>query len=290
MLVSPSAIDLRKVRMLFEARLVFGIFGSRGSCLRSFSLHFTFCVLISGSFVSANAGQKLFLFGGGRRPPEAIAQFVELAGGSEAKILVVTWASQIPDEVFSAISDDLKAAGAREILSALKPPKSPSARAEFLDRLSEVDAVFFSGGDQSRAMQVFGHSELREAVVKKYKDGFVVAGTSAGTAMMSNLMLTGDQTPLAEGLGLLPRVILDTHFLKRQRIPRLAKAIEEHPELIGVGIDEGAALFVLGGVHSRVVGPQKVVVIREGDLGCEDYLMPNDCFNLKNGQRESCQP
>jgi cyanophycinase len=101
--------------------------------------------------------------------------------------------------------------------------------------------------------------------------------------MMSQQMMTGDSTPLGRGLGLLPNVILDTHFLKRHRNARLAAAVTSFPNVLGVGIDEGAALVVNDGALAQVMGPEKVVIVKAGHSVCETYLLPEDCYDLKNG-------
>jgi cyanophycinase len=233
--------------------------------------------------------QHLVLFGGGPRPVEALTRFVNFAGGANAQILVVTWASEIPEDVYAAIDNDLKAVGALNIVSALKAPTNADEKKYFLTQLSQSQAIFFSGGDQNRTMSVLKDNDLRKALVEKYTQGFVFAGTSAGTAMMSHHMMTGDSTPLGVGLGLLPHVIVDTHFLKRHRNQRLAQAISKFPDLLGVGIDEGAALVIVDGMHAQVVGPEQVVMIKaQASSTCEKYLKSPECFNLRLQLSEQC--
>ncbi len=259
--------------------------------MKVFFRHFTIVLCWAWGYASfAASQQKLVLFGGGPRPSEAISDFVQFSGGAKANILVVTWASKIPTDVFGAISADLVASGALYVQSALKAPRNSQEKREFLTQLAQADGVFFSGGDQSRIMLVLQDRDLKDAIVKKYSDGFVVAGTSAGTAMMSAHMMTGNSSPLGVGLGLLTNVIVDTHFIKRQRTARLEKAIAQFPDLLGVGIDEGAALVVTDGQHARVVGPEQVVIIKAQPQSCQDLLKANDCYNLSDKKRENCMP
>ncbi len=238
---------------------------------------------------TAHASQKLFLFGGGARPSEAISEFLQLSGGAQSKILVVTWASQIPEDVFTSIAADLKAVGAQNISVSLRPPQNQSDKKIFLAQLAEATGIFFSGGDQNRAMLAFNDNDLRQAVEDKYKNGFVIAGTSAGTAMMSPIMMTGDSTPVGKGLGLLPNTILDTHFIKRNRIARLEKALLNFQDLIGVGVDEGAALLVIDNAHAQVVGPNQVVIINRQPRLTEEYLQPKERYNITLKKREDCK-
>jgi cyanophycinase len=109
------------------------------------------------------------------------------------------------------------------------------------------------GGQQTRLMKELQDADIPALLLERYNAGAVIGGTSAGAAVMSALMITGEAdlesitaqaTKLADGLALWPEVIVDQHFLKRQRFNRLLAAVLDHPDKIGVGIDEGAAVFV----------------------------------------------
>jgi cyanophycinase len=104
---------------------------------------------------------------------------------------------------------------------------------------------------------------------ERYVAGAVVGGTSAGAAVMSDLMITGEAdltgvgrgaTKLAPGLGLWPGVIVDQHFLKRQRFNRLFAAVLDQPDHVGVGIDEETAVIVSAG-RWEVIGRSQVLVL-----------------------------
>ena len=111
---------------------------------------------------------------------------------------------------------------------------------------------------------------LLEAFRERYRGGVPFGGTSAGTAIMSPRMITGNgdftvidagQVETRPGLGLLPGVIVDQHFVKRQRENRLFGLVLAHPEELGVGIDEGTALLVEDGRHGLVVGDSVVMLV-----------------------------
>ena len=104
---------------------------------------------------------------------------------------------------------------------------------------------------------------------RRYRQGAVVGGTSAGAAVMSPLMMTGEAdlesiragtTELVPGIGLWHEVIVDQHFVRRQRWARLVSAVLDHPELVGVGIDERTAVEVEGR-NWRVLGEGTVVIV-----------------------------
>ena len=122
------------------------------------------------------------------------------------------------------------------------------------------------GGDQTRFMKAIEGTGLDEVIRARYRAGAIVGGTSAGAAVISEAMITGDadlqsltarKTVIAKGLGLWPEVIVDQHFLKRQRDNRLISAVIDHPTLVGVGIDESTAVIVHGAsfdVHRQELG------------------------------------
>lgn len=125
--------------------------------------------------------------------------------------------------------------------------------------------------------------------------GVAFGGTSAGTAAMSRLMLTGegdftriDASTVAtrEGLGLLPGVIVDQHFLRRRRENRLFALVLAHPGLLGVGVDEDAALVVEGSI-GEAVGPGPVMLVRAvgPDELAVELLRPGARYDLAGRRR-----
>src|SRR5688500_10551092 len=147
--------------------------------------------------------------------------------------------------------------------------------------LDGVTGVWFGGGDQSRLTAAIGGTPVEAAIHRLYENGAVVGGTSAGAAVMSAIMITGDErrpggvrrdTTLsfvtidrenivtAQGFGLLPGVIVDQHFLRRRRHNRLMSLALENPSLVAVGIDESTAIQVNPGGCWDVVGAGQVVI------------------------------
>src|SRR6185295_9303378 len=149
-------------------------------------------------------------------------------------------------------------------------PLDEAQKTALLARITEAGGVFFTGGDQARIMDVLRDEVLLRAFRARYRAGAVFGGTSAGTAIMSPRMITGEgdftvidaaQVETRPGLGLLEGTIVDQHFVKRQRENRLFGLILAHPELLGVGIDEGSALVVRDGRFGEVVGSTPVMLV-----------------------------
>ena len=226
--------------------------------------------LALGGAGSGFAGERLVIIGGGDRPKEALSRFVEWAGGPTARVLVVSWATEEPKESFDSFREDLAPFQPAAVDAAPTRPLTESGKTVFLSQLRRCTGVFFTGGDQSRIMDVLRDAELIGALRERYKAGVVFGGTSAGAAIMSERMITGEgdftvidaaKVEVRPGLGLLPGVIVDQHFVKRQRENRLFGLVLAHPEERGVGIDESTAILVEDGRRALVVGSSQVVLV-----------------------------
>jgi cyanophycinase len=206
------------------------------------------------------------ILGGGRTSGAVVARALELGGGPSARVLVIPFASAYSSGQGSARM--WREAGARQVAVLDSDADREAAQAD----VRKADIVWFPGGDQSRLMAALDRLGLVEAVRRRYREGAVVGGTSAGAAVMSAVMLTGSRDPKsveAEGLGLWPEVIVDQHYLKRKRRPRLQEAVLRHPGLPGVGIDEGGGVIVRGR-RFEVVGAAECEVLVRDPKGRDD--------------------
>ena len=137
--------------------------------------------------------------------------------------------------------------------------------------VSDATGIFMTGGNQLRLSSMIGGTRLADAILARFRDGAVVAGTSAGASAISSHMIAfgaSGATPkhrmaqIAAGLGLLPGVIVDQHFQQRNRLGRLLSLIAQNPMLLGLGVDEDTA---------GVVGPDQVMeVIGRGSITVVD--------------------
>lgn len=233
------------------------------------------------SSAPASARGYLLIVGGGEQPPELVRHFVELAGGpGSARIAVIPSASGSPEESGRDKVEDFARLGARAFSLELTRAQAEGDSATRL--LDGVTGVWFTGGDQARLTRVFLGTPVLAAIHRRYREGAVIGGTSAGAAVMSDSMITGnqfrpgvdtagyyeDQFPrvarhaieIRPGFGFLRSAIVDQHFLRRERHNRLLSATLEHPRLLGVGIDEATALQVEPGGGWTVLGRSAVIV------------------------------
>ena len=218
----------------------------------------------------------LLIIGGGARGDAVLGKLVELAGGPKARIVVLPMASASPEETGREYVEELQrvGAGASFVLNVSRDEADSDA---VLARLEGVTGVFFSGGDQIRHTRALLGTRLLRRIRELYATGAVLAGTSAGAAVMSRVMLTGDETRphpdnpfdrveagevvTSEGLGFLPEdVVVDQHFVKRRRNNRLLSVVLEAPGRLGLGINEGAAIWVRPDGTFEVLGDGPVLV------------------------------
>jgi len=222
----------------------------------------------------AQARERLIMIGGGARPSAAMARFAAWAGQEKARILVIPWATSEPQASFKSLAQDFAPFHPATVELAPTAPLSPAAKDQFMAQLKSATGVFFTGGDQVKIMKVLEDQSLIRALRERYHDGVVFGGTSAGTAIMSWRMITGEgdftvidgeKVETREGLGLLPKdIIVDQHFIKRQRENRLFGLILQNPGALGVGIDEGTALLVTDNRYAEVVGASQVMMVEAG--------------------------
>jgi cyanophycinase len=230
----------------------------------------------------------LYIAGGGLIPEEILKEFVATAGGENAHIAVVTTASETADSI--EVEPRLRFWGTQR-LSALSVIHAPSREVaddpNFAQQFATVTGVWFIGGHQERLTRTYLGTRTEKAIKAVLKRGGVVGGTSAGAAIMSQVMIVGADGPRAipgEGFGFLPGTIVDQHFLKRNREPRLKHILSSYPRLVGLGIDEnmvlvvrGRTLTVKGDAKSKV----RIIMTAVGNkTGFEDDLLPGTQADL----------
>ncbi|HEX7615725.1 MAG TPA: cyanophycinase, partial [Thermoanaerobaculia bacterium] len=214
---------------------------------------------------SRTIGGHLLIVGGGPIPPEISRRFVELAGGpGKARIVVFPMASGDADAGIE-MTGDLEKLGARAERIVLDHAQADTEEA--VKRLDGVTGIWFGGGDQVKLTAALAGTRVEAAMHKLLAAGGVLGGTSAGAAVMTTPMLTGeekhvgglrppsnpkdslaaymtvarDDVETVRGFGFLPGAVVDQHFIRRRRSNRLLSVVLEHPELVGVGIDESTA-------------------------------------------------
>lgn len=199
-----------------------------------------------------------------------LRRFVELAGGKEATIAVITTATEYPREVGNQYRTLFYDLGAHRVEALFITKREDAGDLHLAEQIKQCTGIFFTGGDQLRITSIIGGSRVDEAIRRAYEHGVVIAGTSAGASVMSDTMIVeGDSADtakkctlnMAHGMGLLEEVVVDQHFAQRGRINRLLTAVAQNPYVLGVGIDEDTAIVVNPDATFEVIGSQTVTVV-----------------------------
>lgn len=219
---------------------------------------------------------KLLLIGGGSRPEQAMREFVQLAQGTQSHILIIPWASQTLESA-EKIKLELATHGAKKI-EIIPHELSPADLIQLQEKIRLSTGIFFTGGNQNSLMASIKKFQLIDLIKNKFKQGMMIGGTSAGTAIMSDPMLNGEanlavidgaQVGLTQGLGLLPKsIIVDQHFIVRGRFNRLAGLILDQKAQMGLAIDENTSLLIINN-KAKVIGPTQVLLFTKS---AEDTL------------------
>ena len=197
--------------------------------------------------------------------------FLEAAGGSDANVVVLATASDVPEtgERYADIFLSLHAETV-EVLKIETREDAIQAGEEAHDLLEYATGLFITGGSQLKLSSALGGTEIADTIRRRHAAGMVVAGTSAGAALLSEHMIAlgeSGATPrrrlvhMAKGLGLTPDLIIDQHFRRRDRLGRLLTALSYNPSPLGLGIDEDTAAIISGGGELSVLGAGAVMVV-----------------------------
>ena len=200
-----------------------------------------------------------------------LRRLVEEAGGSDARIEIITTASTIPYEVGENYLNAFGKLGCTDIGLMHIRTRQDAMDDEYIERIRHCDAVMFTGGNQLRLSVTDGGTDFLALLKKRYKeDNFLIAGTSAGAMAMGKTMIyEGNATrahlkgevKMTSGLGFIGSVIIDSHFEKRGRFGRLVQAVACNPSSIGIGLGEDTGMLITEGNKMEAIGSGLVVII-----------------------------
>ncbi len=224
-----------------------------------------------GSGAEAPEEGTLLVCGGGQLPNVVRDRFLDLAGGRHARIVVLPTVQETAQH-----SQDLRdlcnwcSAGVARVEVLYTTDRTRADDPDFYGPLETATGVWIGGGEQDWLTNLYGGTEVENQLKGVLERGGVVAGSSAGAAVMSRVMIASGRTSAVEGrgFGLFPGAIVDQHFLKRNRVRRLMGLVQAHRDLVGFGIDEGTALEVrLADSRLHVIGNSYVMACVPTDAG-----------------------
>lgn len=224
-----------------------------------------------------NRSGQLIIIGGAEDRKEdcqILREFIRCAGGLKAKIIVMTVATELPREVGDDYIRVFERLGVEDIRILDTVYRDDTSSDRSLEAIQQATGVFFTGGDQARIVDTLKGTEIDKLLHQRFAQGLVIAGTSAGAAMMPDMMIvegdadTNPKVNIVEtgpGMGFLPNIAIDQHFAQRGRIGRLLSAMAQQSINLGFGIDENTAVIVNGNLI-KVVGEGAVTVVDMANL------------------------
>jgi len=204
-------------------------------------------------------------------------------------IIIIPTASYYTNDVYEIYYNAFKKLNVNNIYFFNIKYEDEVDKIEYINKLNETDLIFFSGGDQIKLFKIFQNSKLLENIKYRFfNDKLNIAGTSAGAAIASNLMIyDGDYQGFVKGtvkesigFGFLNDIVIDTHFLKRERIPRLIQFLIKNNIVKGIGIDENTCI-IINGTKIEVIGKGMVTIIKNYKSITNYYLINDkDIYNV----------
>ena len=199
-----------------------------------------------------------------------LARVVRESGGDQANIVVIPTASSIPLEVSKNYLTAFGKLNCDRVHIMDIRDKKQSEEPENLRIMEQAQCVMFSGGNQSKITRNIRGTRLHDILLERYlSDKLVVAGTSAGAMCMSEEMIAGGSSREAfvkgavrmdKGLGFIPNLTIDSHFIRRGRFGRLAEAVAKFPTMVGIGLAEDTGLVIKEGKIFEVIGSGMVII------------------------------
>jgi cyanophycinase len=225
----------------------------------------------------------LLIIGGAEdklRQRQILSRFIALAGGTEARIAIISTASSLGDEATELYRSLFGSLGVADVRGMRPLAREEANDGRLADQLVDATGLFLTGGNQLRLASVIGGTALGRAIADRHRQGAIVAGTSAGASALAAHMVafgTSGSTPkqrmtqMSAGLGLLPGVVIDQHFEQRNRIGRLLALVAQSPSLLGIGIDEDTAALVSPKQVMEVIGKGSVTVLDPSRIQTDAY-------------------
>ena len=213
-----------------------------------------------------------------------LSQVVKESGGENANFLVIPTASMIPKQVGKNYKKALKKLGVQISILKISLNEVSVIKSQSKSFL-QMQIVFFTGGDQSRIVDIIGDTPVHDIIFNRLRnEKIVLSGTSAGAMSMSEEMIMGGSSiecltkgsvKMRNGMGYIPSMIIDSHFVNRGRFGRLAEAVARFPQLIGVGLAEDTGL-VIKNEEFKVIGSGMVIVFDPSNLSHNNYGVLDD--------------
>lgn len=202
---------------------------------------------------------------------EILKFFKEKLKGDNPTVAFIPTATTLPEEVAKEYVRVFKEIGLTNVKVLDIRTREDAQNDEYLKIIEQAEGIYFSGGDQLRLTSILGGTKLLQLMKERFTyDNVLVAGTSAGATALSTPMIyevmskggfiKGD-VRITTGLEFLKNVAVDTHFIQRGRLVRMAQCIVTNPGCIGLGLEEDTAAYITEGKELTVVGSGLITIV-----------------------------
>lgn len=217
----------------------------------------------------------------------------ESAKKEKSVIEILTTASTVPKEIGRDYIKAFKSLGAVNVNLISIETRDEACSDDTLSRLKAADVLMVTGGDQMRLTAILGGTPFLDLLQKKYqKENFMYAGSSAGAAAASGTMvfkgasdeaLLKGKVRIVADLALINNVIIDTHFVTRGRIGRLFQCVVANPSILGIGMEENAALLIKNGIM-EAIGPEMTIIVDGRFISDTNFIFvrEGDAISIEN--------
>ncbi|HAE18880.1 cyanophycinase [Akkermansiaceae bacterium] len=259
------------------------------------------------AMVGPKNGSLVIMGGGGkdRTFPQVFAHFIKLAGGKDARIVIVpTAASSSPDHNYqhSWSLDLAKSMGVKKATLLHSHDRKTADTEAFVEPLKTATGVWFGGGRQWRLTKAYGGTLTEKEFHKVLERGGAIGGSSAGASIQGSFLARGDTSgntimvgDVQQGFGFMRNTAIDQHLIARGRQKDLLKVLEDprkkmrkefnRAELLGIGIDEDVAIVVKGDQFSIIGKDQGVVLVYDPKSWKKETPDAQKWVTLKKGDQ-----
>jgi cyanophycinase len=222
-----------------------------------------------------------------------LQRFTEELTGDDPLIVVIPTASQEPEESAADYHEVFHSLGIKRVRTLDIRNREDANQAASVKLIEEAAGIWFTGGDQLRLTAILGGTLLLQRLKERYThEPLVLGGTSAGATAMSTPMIyegrndagfRKGEIAITTGLQFMHDVAIDTHFIARGRIARMAQIIATNPTCLGLGIEEDTAVVVREGFHLEVIGSGLVTILEGSECTATNIydIKPETPFSIR---------
>ena len=213
---------------------------------------------------------SLLIMGGGRLDSSIYQLFMDKAGGPDSPIVIIPTAGgddpEANDPDFKRLINRYEDRGFKDVTVLHTTDPEEANQPAFYEPLMRAKGVWFTGGRQWRLVDAYAGTKTLDAIWAVVNRGGIIAGSSAGATIQGSYLARGDSNTNTimmgdheEGFSFLTNVAIDQHVLARNRQFDIFEILDAHPDLLGIGLDEGSGILVENSI-AEVVGRSYVLI------------------------------